>query len=47
MYRQNPDLNHDYLPIAGLESFNTAAQRLILGGASPAISDRRVCSRLL
>ena len=42
--RVDPDLNHEYLPIAGLSEFTTAAQRLILGSESPAIKERRVGS---
>lgn len=39
---QDPKLNHEYLPIAGLAEFTTAAQKLILGADSPAIKERRV-----
>lgn len=42
--RQDPNLNHEYLPIAGLPEFTSAAQKLILGGNSPAIKDKRVVS---
>ncbi|KAK3943257.1 aspartate aminotransferase, cytoplasmic [Diplogelasinospora grovesii] len=42
--RNDPELNHEYLPIAGLASFTTKACELILGGASPAISEKRVTS---
>ena len=38
----DPDLNHEYLPIAGLADFTSAAQKLILGGDSPAIKEGRV-----
>lgn len=40
--RRDPDLNHEYLPIAGLADFTLASQRLILGAKSPAISEKRV-----
>ena len=39
---KDPKLNHEYLPIAGLADFTTAAQKLILGADSPAIKDKRV-----
>ena len=41
--RNDPNLNHEYLPIAGLADFTTAAQRLILGADSSAIKEKRVC----
>lgn len=40
--RSDPNLNHEYLPIAGLPEFTTASQKLVLGGDSPAIKDKRV-----
>ena len=40
--RSDPDLNHEYLPIAGLADFTSASQKLILGGDSPAIKEGRV-----
>ena len=40
--RQDPNLNHEYLPIAGLADFTSAAQKLILGPDSPAIREKRV-----
>ena len=40
--RKDPNLNHEYLPIAGLAEFTSAAQKLILGPESPAIKDGRV-----
>lgn len=43
MLRSDPDLNHEYLPIAGLQQFTDASQKLILGQNSPAIRDKRVC----
>ena len=36
-------LNHEYLPIDGLESFTKAACKLALGPDSPAIVESRVC----
>ncbi|KAM0418882.1 hypothetical protein ACHAPT_012147 [Fusarium lateritium] len=44
IYREDPNLDHEYLPIAGLPDFNKAAQKLILGGDSPAIKEDRVCT---
>lgn len=41
--RKDPNLNHEYLPIAGLVEFTSAAQKLILGADSPAIKEQRVC----
>jgi aspartate aminotransferase len=40
--RQDSNFNHEYLPIAGLPEFTSAAQRLILGKDSPTIKDKRV-----
>ena len=42
--RNDPELNHEYLPIQGLQNFTSASQKLILGGDSPAIADKRVSS---
>jgi aspartate aminotransferase len=42
LLRSDPDLNHEYLPIAGLAEFTTASQKLILGGDSPALKEKRV-----
>ncbi|KAL6710899.1 Aspartate aminotransferase, cytoplasmic [Coniothyrium glycines] len=42
--RRDPNLNHEYLPIAGLADFTAASQKLVLGGDSPAIRDQRVTS---
>ncbi|MCJ1308219.1 Aspartate aminotransferase, cytoplasmic [Agyrium rufum] len=42
--RQDPNLNHEYLPIAGLADFTSAAQKLMLGAESPAIKEKRVTS---
>jgi len=44
LLRRDPNLNHEYLPIAGLPEFTTASQKLILGKSSPAISEKRVTS---
>ena len=40
--RKDPNLNHEYLPIAGLPDFTAAAQKLIFGSASSIIKDKRV-----
>ncbi|KAL5418649.1 hypothetical protein PMIN04_007268 [Paraphaeosphaeria minitans] len=42
--RNDPNLNHEYLPIAGLTEFTSASQKLILGGDSPALKEKRVTS---
>ncbi|KAJ6028241.1 hypothetical protein N7540_003817 [Penicillium herquei] len=42
--RENPQSNHEYLPIRGLDSFLSAAQKLMIGTESKAICDNRVCS---
>ena len=43
--RNDPELNHEYAPIAGIPSFTSKAAELILGGAdSPAIKEKRVTS---
>lgn len=43
--RNDPELNHEYAPIAGIASFTSKAAELILGGAdSPAIREKRVTS---
>ncbi|ORY09534.1 aspartate aminotransferase [Clohesyomyces aquaticus] len=42
--RADPNLNHEYLPIAGLAEFTAASQKLILGADSPAIKEKRVTS---
>ncbi|KAF3927838.1 hypothetical protein ABW20_dc0102753 [Dactylellina cionopaga] len=42
--RADPELNHEYLPIAGLASFTSAAAKLVLGSESPAIREKRVVS---
>lgn len=38
----DPNVNHEYLPIAGLPEFGPAAQRLVFGADSPAIREKRV-----
>ena len=40
--RNDPNFNHEYLPIAGLAEYCLAAQRLVLGSESPAIQENRV-----
>lgn len=40
--KNDPELNHEYLPIAGLPQYTSAAQKLILGADSPAVKDNRV-----
>ena len=35
-------LNHEYLPVAGLPAFRTAACALVLGKDNPAILENRV-----
>jgi len=43
--RNDPELNHEYAPIAGIPAFTSKAAELILGGAdSPAIQEKRVTS---
>lgn len=42
--RNDPNLNHEYLPIAGLASFTSKAAELVLGKSSPAIAEKRVSS---
>ncbi|KAL8707109.1 MAG: hypothetical protein Q9220_007807 [cf. Caloplaca sp. 1 TL-2023] len=42
--QKDPNLNHEYLPIAGLADFTSAAQKLVLGANSPAIKEKRVTS---
>ncbi|OWP05873.1 hypothetical protein B2J93_991 [Marssonina coronariae] len=44
LLRNDPALNHEYLPIAGLATFTSAAAKLILGADSPALSEKRACS---
>ncbi|KAF4285626.1 hypothetical protein CNMCM8689_004292 [Aspergillus fumigatus] len=42
--RNDPNLNHEYLPIKGLPDFTSAAQKLIVGADSAAIREKRVCT---
>ncbi|EFW99230.1 aspartate aminotransferase [Grosmannia clavigera kw1407] len=42
--RNDPEANHEYLPIAGLASFTGKAAELIFGASSPAIVEKRVVS---
>ncbi|KAJ1326852.1 aspartate aminotransferase, cytoplasmic [Microdochium nivale] len=43
--RNDPELNHEYAPIAGIPAFTSKAAELILGGVeSPAIKEKRVTS---
>lgn len=42
--RSDPNLNHEYLPIAGLPDFTSASQKLIFGKDSPVISEQRAVS---
>ena len=40
----DPEIDHEYLPIDGLASFTEASARLVLGHSSPAILNNRVIS---
>ena len=40
--RKDSNVNHEYLPIAGLPEFIIAAQKLMLGAESPAVQCKRV-----
>jgi aspartate aminotransferase len=43
--RNDPELNHEYAPIAGITPFTSKAAELILGGAnSPALKEKRATS---
>ncbi|KFY04674.1 hypothetical protein O988_00606 [Pseudogymnoascus sp. VKM F-3808] len=42
--RNDPALNHEYLPIAGLPDFTSAAAKVMLGADSPALKEKRVTS---
>jgi len=42
--RADPELNHEYLPIAGLGSFTSKAAELLLGPSSAALAEKRVSS---
>jgi aspartate aminotransferase len=42
--RNDPELNHEYAPIAGVANFTSKAAELMLGADSPAIKEKRVTS---
>ncbi|OLN81194.1 Aspartate aminotransferase, cytoplasmic 3 [Colletotrichum chlorophyti] len=42
--RNDPELNHEYAPIAGIKSFTGKANELMLGADSPAIRENRTTS---
>jgi len=42
--RNDPEANHEYLPIAGLTSLTSKAAELVLGASAPAIAEGRVAS---
>ncbi|UNI21670.1 Aspartate transaminase [Purpureocillium takamizusanense] len=42
--RSNPELNHEYAPIAGFPEFTSKAAELILGADSPALREKRATS---
>lgn len=42
--QSDPELNHEYLPIAGLPAFTSAAAKLIFGKDSSVIKDKRISS---
>ncbi|TWU76564.1 Aspartate aminotransferase, cytoplasmic [Metarhizium rileyi] len=42
--RNNPELNHEYAPIAGVPDFTSKAAELILGADSPALKEKRATS---
>ncbi|TDZ54899.1 Aspartate aminotransferase [Colletotrichum trifolii] len=42
--RNDPELNHEYAPIAGIVSFTGKANELMLGADSPAIREKRTTS---
>ncbi|KAK4121619.1 PLP-dependent transferase [Parathielavia appendiculata] len=42
--RNDPEANHEYLPIAGLAALLGKAAELLLGPSSPAIAEKRVAS---
>ncbi|KAL2834248.1 pyridoxal phosphate-dependent transferase [Aspergillus cavernicola] len=44
LIRNDPNLNHEYLPIKGLQEYTTASQKLIVGPDSPAIRENRICT---
>ncbi|EOO03762.1 putative aspartate aminotransferase protein [Phaeoacremonium minimum UCRPA7] len=42
--RNDPNLNHEYAPIAGIPAFTSKACELIIGSSSPALAEKRVTS---
>lgn len=42
MLRDDPESNHEYLSIRGLDTFLSAAQKLLLGADSLALQNNRV-----
>lgn len=44
MIANDDSLNHEYLPILGMEDFSNLATRMLLGDDSPAIKEGRVIS---
>lgn len=42
--RNDPDLNHEYAPIAGIASYTSKAAQLMLGADSPALQQKRTAS---
>ena len=38
---EDEKINHEYLPVLGLESFTKAATRMLLGDDSPALAENR------
>jgi len=44
LLRDDPEANHEYLPIAGLAKLTSAAQKLVLGADSPAILEKRAAT---
>merc|ERR1712070_437682 len=44
LLRKDPELNHEYLPIAGLQDFTSASQQLVLGKSLPAVQEKRAVS---
>ena len=43
----DPTLNHEYLPVAGLPDFRTAAVKLLLGEDSDSLVNNRVGQMIL
>lgn len=42
--RNDPDLNHEYAPIAGIATYTSKAAELMLGADSPALREKRTAS---